>query len=361
VNRIAAGLEELPRMSYRARKRRIENLRLAVQVVSVLLVVWIGVEFTVWVFGLQAGQVVGDRPPGVEGFLPISALITLRHWLLTGVLSHVHPAGLVILLLAVATGLLLKKAFCSWLCPVGALSEGLAAASRRVFGGKVKAPRWLDYPLRGVKYLLLAFFLWAVFVQMSPGTIEKFLHSPYNKVADVKMLLFFVDISALALGVLIALVVASFLIPYFWCRYLCPYGALLGVLSVASPLKVTRNPEVCNACGHCEKACPAHIRVDQVLRVRSDECTACLKCVAACPHERALEVATPGPWRRALRPAVFAVLVVTLFFGGIGLAKLAGYWRSEITTTEYMRRVQEIDHPKYHHARGQVPDYGPED
>ncbi len=62
-----------------------------------------------------------------------------------------------------------------------------------------------------------------------------------------------------------------------------------------------------------------------------------------------------------MRPAVFAALVVLLFWGGIGAAKLAGYWRSDISETEYARRIREIDSPKYHHARGEVPEYGPED
>jgi len=348
-------------VTYRTRKRRIEHLRTGVQAATLLLVVWIGVQFTVWVHGLEAGRVTGERPAGVEAFLPISSLITLRHWLLTGTLSWIHPAGLVLLLLILATGLFLKKAFCSWLCPVGALSEGLAAAGRRLFGRKVGLPRGLDYPLRSLKYLLLAFFLWAVFVKMTPVEIERFLHSPYNKMADVKMLRFFTDISPLALGVLIGLAALSLAVPFFWCRYLCPYGGLLGLLSLLSPLKIGRDPGRCTECGHCAAACPAHLPVDRVLRIRSDECTACLKCVAACPVAGAVQLETPRPWRRVLRPAAFAALLVALFFGGIAAAKLSGYWRTEISSAEYLRRMPEIDAPKYHHARGQVPAYGPED
>src|SRR5512144_3050142 len=106
----------------RARTRRIENLRLGVQLASLVVVGWIGIRFVAWVKGLEAGA-VGARPAGVEGFLPISSLISLRHWFETGSLSRIHPAGLVILLLVLGTGLLLKKAFCSWICPVGIVSE----------------------------------------------------------------------------------------------------------------------------------------------------------------------------------------------------------------------------------------------
>jgi polyferredoxin len=158
-----------------------------------------------------------------------------------------------------------------------------------------------------------------------------------------------------------ALVVLSFLIPYFWCRFLCPYGALLGILSWLSPLKVRRDSDHCIDCGGCAAVCPSFIAVDRLDTISSPECTGCIECVHHCPVGPALQVNTPRRWRRAVRPAVFAAAVVLLFYGGIGAAKLVGYWRTEISDQEFLRRVQEIDHPKYHHARGQVPDYGPDD
>ncbi len=84
----------------------------------------------------------------------------------------------------VALGLLAKKAFCSWICPIGTLSEMLAALSRRLFRRTLSLPRLLDLPLRSLKYLLLAFFVHAVFWEMSPQSVVDFLDSPYNRVAE---------------------------------------------------------------------------------------------------------------------------------------------------------------------------------
>ena len=211
--------------------------------------------------GLEAGRVVGERPPGVEGFLPIAALLSLRHLVTTGEVHPVHPAGLAILLLVVGICLLAKKAFCSWVCPVGTLSEMLAGLSQRLFRRKLRLPRLLDLPLRSLKYLLLAFFVYAVFFQMGPAAVADFLDSPYNRVADVKMLYFFERLSPFALKVLVGLAVLSVVVPYSWCRYLCPYGALLGALSLLSPLKVTRHAPSCIDCNLCTKACPSHLPV----------------------------------------------------------------------------------------------------
>lgn len=349
----------LPGPALRARQRRIEWSRHLVQAGFLLTVLLIGWEFVRWVRGLEQGTAAtGDaavRPPGVEGFLPIAALLSLRHLVATGEVHPVHPAGLVILLLVIALGLLAKKAFCSWVCPIGTLSELLASLSRRLFRRKLGLPRALDLPLRSLKYLLLAFFVHAVFFRMGPAAVADFLDSPYNRVADVKMLYFFERLSPLGAKLLLALAGLSLVIPYAWCRYLCPYGALLGALSLLSPLKVTRDAASCIDCGLCTKACPSRLPVARLQRVRSDECFACLSCVAACPVTRALRVETPAPWRRAVRPAAFAALVVGLFASGTLLARVGGHWHSAITNEEYARRVRAIDSPAYAHDQGRVP------
>lgn len=343
--------EPLDAKALRARRSRIEVLRLAVQLFWLLAVAAIGAQFVGWVRGIESGRAAVVRPGGVEAFLPISALLSLRHLIETGEVSPVRPAGFVIFLAALATGLLLKRAFCSWVCPIGTLSEWLGRLSRGAFGRKLRLPRWLDVPLRGIKYLLLLFFVWAIFVQMSPGAVAGFLDSPYNRVADVKMLYFFERPTPMTLRVLAGLVVLGYLVPYFWCRYLCPYGALLGGLSLLSPLKVTRHAASCIDCGLCARACPSHLPVDRLGRVRSDECFGCLSCVAACPVPRALRLETPAPWRRAVRPAALAALVVLLFAGGSLAAKAAGLWRTSVSDAEYVERVRELDAPGYDHPR----------
>ena len=138
------------------------------------------------------------------------------------------------------------------------------------------------------------------------------------------MLYVFERLSPLAVKMLAGLTVLSVVVPYLWCRYLCPYGALLGALSLLSPLKVTRHAPSCIDCSLCTKAWPPHLPVARLARVHSDECFGCLSCVAACPVTRALRVETPAPWRRAVRPAAFATLVVGLFCVGTLLARATG-------------------------------------
>ncbi len=349
-------------------KRFIWRLRLdtqfqrsVVQAAFVLLCIWIGLEFHLFMrWGMSGGtQPFVERPPGVEGFLPISALMSLKHALLTGTINTVHPSGLFIFLAIVAVSIVLKKAFCSWLCPIGTLSESLWMLGKRLFKRNLSVPRWLDYPLRSLKYLLLLFFVWSV-MQMDVDALAAFIYSPYNKIADAKMYLFFAEIGGVALWTIIALVLLSVVIKNFWCRYLCPYGALLGLAGWLSPLKITRNRSRCIDCELCTKACPAGIKVHTAARVWSDECMSCMACVEACPVKETLDVRLS----RRSRPVpswAMGVLVVGTFVAVTGLAVLAGHWQSGISREEYTRRFQQLNAPVYNHFRGQVPSYGPND
>ncbi|MBA4312965.1 MAG: ferredoxin [Chlorobiaceae bacterium] len=336
-------------------------LRSTVQIVFLLLCIWIGIEFYLFMkWGLSQNQLAFyERPPGVEGFLPISALISLKYWLQTGVINNVHPSGLFIFIAIIAISILLKKSFCGWLCPVGTLSESLWMLGRKIFGKNLNLNRWLDYPLRSIKYLLLFFFAYWIW-QMNTESLMEFIYSPYNKVADIKMFLFFANISSFSLWTIIILMMFSLFIKNFWCRYLCPYGALLGALSWLSPTKITRNKTSCVDCELCTKACPSNIKVHKVNKVWSDECMNCLACVQVCPVKNTLDIRTPIT-KTHVPNWIFGILIIGVFVAITGLAMLTNNWHNQILKAEYQKRFKELDTPLYQHNRGQVPEYQPND
>jgi len=332
----------------------IRTRRLA-QAGSLALVVVIGVQFGFWALARIGGRAPGvGRPAGVEGFLPISALMSLRVWLAGGGIHPIHPAGLAILVAVVAMSTLLAKSFCSHVCPIGTISEALGRLGARLIGRLWVLPRWLDVPLRALKYLLLAFFLWATWVALDVPGVRAFLDSPYNRVADAKMLVFFARPSRLTVAVMGILVVGSVFIRDLWCRYLCPYGALLGVLGRLAPLKVTRDPATCTDCGKCTKVCPARLRVHTMTRVASFECTSCQDCVAACPVKECLIVRPPTRTvgRLRLRPVLAVGLAVGIYLATTTAFRLSGHWRGSVSEREYAERLREIDSPLYTHVGG---------
>jgi polyferredoxin len=336
---------------------RIHPYRRAVQFGFVALTVWIGIEFFIFVSQLEKGMSPTiSRPPGVEVFLPISALISVKYWVLTRIFNLIHPSSLVIFLVIFATGIFLKKGFCSWVCPFGLLSEYLSKIHVTIFDRIRSLPKWLDYPLRSLKYLLLLFFAWAIFVGMDVLQLEKFIYSPYNKVADIKMLKFFTQMSDVTLWSLVILVLLSILIPFSWCRYLCPYGALLGITSWLSPLKIHRNENTCIDCDKCTKVCPARIKVHKASAVFSDECHSCLDCVDACPVKDTLHLSVTKTRFKMPRLA-YPAIIVGLFLIAAVVANITGYWQNNIPNEEYLEHIKHLDKPSYQHNRGSVPDY----
>ena len=120
------------------------------------------------------------KPPAVEGFLPISALMAAKRLALTGQYDPIHPAGLTIFLAIIAMSLVFRKAFCGQLCPVGFLSNLLERLGGRlgvIWRPGPAARRVIAAP----KYLLLAGFLYAA-LGMGVEDIEAFLRSPFNMV-----------------------------------------------------------------------------------------------------------------------------------------------------------------------------------
>jgi polyferredoxin len=326
-----------------------QSWRRAVQGLFLTLNLWIGLEFALFVLGHEGRWVpwLPQRPAGVEGWLPIAGLLNTKYFLLTGEMPAVHPAAMVLIVTFLLLSFLLRKAFCGWLCPIGVISERLWKLGRETFRRSFFPQRWIDIPLRGLKYLLLSFFLYAVVV-MGASEIGQFMMSPYGLVADIKMFNFFRFLTPLAAGVTGVLFLLSFFVPNAWCRYLCPYGALMGLVSMASPARIRREPAACIDCAKCAKACPSALPVDRLVQIRSAECLGCMECVAACPAEGALAMQL-GPGGRKVAPRTIAVAIAGIFFAAYLGARVSGNWQGQVPERWYkvlVPQASEVMHPR---------------
>jgi polyferredoxin len=328
-----------------------QALRLGVQLFLVALNLWIGIQFYVWVRWAESGgrALEVSRPAGVEGWLPIEGLMQLKYFLISGHVPHVHAAGFFLFTSFLVMSFTFRKAFCSWLCPIGTVSEYLWKLGRATLSSNFQLPRWGDIALRSLKYALLSFFAYAV-ASMSAAAIVEFLGSPYALIVDVRMLNFFRYIGGTTALVLLGIVLASIFVQNFWCRYLCPYGAFLGLVSLFSPARIIRNSDSCIDCAKCAKACPSALPVDKLVQIRSAECTGCLECVAVCPAKDALVMSLPAGLRKgcAIPAWSMAAGIAIIFFGLIGYAKLAGHWDTDLPKQVYLQLVpaaSEQQHP----------------
>ncbi len=317
-------------------------LRKFTQGAFLLFCLFMGYRFYNFFLWATTGADYTPRPPSVEAFLPIASLMSLKQLILTGIYDPIHPAGLTIFLAALTLAFLFHKGFCGWICPVGTFSEHCHAGGAWLLSIARKSrkktnwfpPRLVDYPLLSVKYLLLLFFSYLIVWKMDLATLQRFAHSPYSFSADARMLLFFLQPSRLAITFLAALFLVSLFWRNFWCRYLCPYGALLGLIATLSPMSVRRDPASCIDCKKCEINCPGSIKLTDKQIIRTPECIGCLECVATCPQQDCLTLAVL-PIKKPLSPYILPVCLLAVFFTFWISAVLTGHWHSAVPDTAF--------------------------
>jgi polyferredoxin len=120
----------------------------------------------------------------------------------------------------------------------------------------------------------------------------------------------------------------------------------MGLVSLASPLRIRRDAELCIDCAKCARACPSSLPVDRLVTIRSAECLGCMQCVAACPAEGALFLSTP---RRKRVPAwAVAAGIATLFIGTYVCGRWTGHWNTVLPDSVYFELIphaNELAHP----------------
>lgn len=328
----------------RGQRKMVRSLRYAVQLFFFVFTLFIGYQFHQFVAHFEnPSYPYVERPASVEAFLPIAGLMSFKYFVFMGMVEPIHPAAFVMFVAILAVSVLAKKGFCGWICPIGTLSQYFWMAGEKIFRKNFVIEKFTDPALRSVKYILMALFLIAIGIAMSPNMMVLFFLADYYKAVDVRMLTFFTDMSKTTFWVLLSLGILSLLYKNFFCRYLCPYGALLGLLSCVGPVKVRRDEAHCVHCRACSRHCPSMIDVEKKELVSSPECYGCLTCVSRCPSEGALDMTVAVPKKRVvLNPYLYPVILLVCFYLVIGAGMAAGKWHSQMPEEEYRRIITEM-------------------
>ncbi|MCX7021388.1 MAG: 4Fe-4S binding protein [bacterium] len=327
-----------------------------VQLASLAVSACLVTLFVLFALSLQTGESAGiERPAGIEALTPHLGYIELVYAVRAGQIAWIHPAALGFFLLFFVLSILVKKGFCSHLCPLGTISEGLWWLGKKITRGREpRLPSFIDLPLRLAKYLLLGYFLIKV-ATLTLETLQQLAYSPAVKLSDLRIFHFFALLPEWMWFVLGGIVVLSLFIPRFVCRYACPYGALLGVASTASPLKIYRDESRCVVgCMDCAGVCPAWVNLRKPGAILHDECHLCLRCLDACPTPGAL---TLKAFKKPVPGWIVPAAVVGIVVLGLGLMYVCGGFENEISREEYLARIGQIDEPLYafHPGAPEVP------
>ena len=309
------------------------------------------------------GIIPSEEAVDPEKYCPMGGLQALATYLANNSLPcSMSMVQIAMGLALIAAVVLFSKLFCAYICPVGTVQDLLLKARKamKIKGIKIMNGSALDKALRIVKYALV---FWIFYMTVSASELFCKNLDPYYAIAtgfkgEITLWMSIVSISVIVLG--------SFLIDMFWCRYLCPLGAisnslkfwvwigvlfgayyvadvvgadipwavLLGAFCIvgylleifhAKPklqlLHVTKDDSLCNNCGLCMKKCPYHIDIKSCHngKVQSVDCNLCGECVAAC-STGALNIGVCKPTKSRIWNLLPAVLTVAL----IGLGIWAG-------------------------------------
>jgi polyferredoxin/ferredoxin len=299
---------------------RITTIRIVVQILMFALFV----AFVVLTTFAQLDHYPGLRD-WVSKLLEIDPLISIS----TALTTHTVYKGLLWSLIILIPTLFLGRFFCGWVCPYGSLHHFVGwAFSRRSARQQIEANRYRR--AQHVKYYILV----AMLVAAAFGTLQIGLLDPicllYRSTTGAALPALnlpapeiFGDVrfhqGAWLIGfILFGLVAMNLVYPRFFCRVLCPLGALLGLLSRFAWWRIERDEVACTSCDrcrlNCEGACDPHARL------RKAECFVCFNCIEDCP-DRALgfhlfpprEHAIAGP-DTSRRKLIFAGIVGFLFY-----------------------------------------------
>jgi polyferredoxin len=220
-----------------------------------------------------------------EAYCPFGGVESLWGLFTTGEFScALGPLNLSFLLALLVLVLLCKKAFCSWACPIGFISELSIRASGRIWNKRLSIPVRVDQHLKSLRYVVLAVALFFTY------RTEELVLRGYDPFYLIFSGFGHGSAGLVSVFVLAGILIGMWIVPMFFCRYLCPLGAVFDPFSRVAVLRVTRDASKCTGCGKCGRACLHSIPVQSLPTVRKRDCTNCLECLDACPEKDALQL-----------------------------------------------------------------------
>jgi len=268
---------------------KIVTVRRVSQILLLAMFFWFCIVTT---YGSQWWQ---QRSWPVNLFLQLDPLVALGTVLTTRKLY----AGLLWALPVVLLTILVGRFFCGWLCPFGTMHQffGWLAHRKKSAAQKIR----LNAYRRGqaVKYYVLLFFLGLGLFPILGKSLLTGLLDPIPLVTrSVNLMLLpiadsgasitstaqrYYEGAVLVFAVFFAALAMNFVIPRFFCRFVCPTGALFGIIDRFAIFRIGKRESECSNCMRCERACEGACHPADEFRI--SECILCMNCLDDCKDD----------------------------------------------------------------------------
>ncbi|MDX9810002.1 MAG: 4Fe-4S binding protein, partial [Sphaerochaetaceae bacterium] len=207
------------------RRKPNQRLRRLVQLFFFILIAAISISHTLAESGIEIPLIEGAS---LHAVCPFGGVVSLYRYITTGTfVQKIHDSSFYLMIIVMATAVIAGPVFCGWVCPFGTFQAWLGYVGRAIFKKRYNRfiPKRLDSILRYLRYAVL---VWVVVMTAISAKLVFAEYDPY-------FALFNLWTSEVAIGAYIALgvvVVSSLFVERPFCKYACPYGALLGVTNL---------------------------------------------------------------------------------------------------------------------------------
>jgi polyferredoxin len=253
-------------------------IRHAVQIVAFLLIALVALSKYLAATG---SGLLNFFNVSLHAICPFGGVVSIYEMITTGGLVHkVQDSSWILMILVFASAVLFGAVFCGYICPFGSIQEWVGKLGKRLFPHRYNRfiPGKIDGVLRYLRYVVLALVVYQTAASV------KLVFQDYNPY--FALFNFFTnEVAVSAYAILGITLVLSLFIERPWCKYACPYGAVLGLFNTFRIFKIRRKEETCIHCGLCDKTCPMNIEISQTKTVSNHQCISCYQCTSddTCP------------------------------------------------------------------------------
>ena len=270
-----------------AKKKKTGNLRLYMQIFFFVLIAVIAINHTL---AEQGKSIPYLSSASLHALCPFGGIVTIYEYFVSGrFVKKVHESSWILMWITFALTLAFGPVFCGWVCPFGSFQEWIGKIGKKIFGKKYNRfiPNGVDQWLRYLRYVIL---IWVLYMTAITGKIIFADYDPYFALFHF----WTGEVAAIGIVILLIVMVATLFVERPFCKYVCPFGAVLGIFNLFRIFSIKRNPDTCVDCGACDRDCPMNIPVATSETVRNHQCITCMQCTSerACPVDDTLELMT---------------------------------------------------------------------